>query len=253
MGPGRTASVVLAGMPVPIIFRSSIMATSRISMRLFIVGATGGVGRLMVDQALGRGHHVTAFVRSPQKMEPPREGLTVIAGDPRDEDALRAALPGHQAVLSALGPPGPRRTTIVGDGARSLVPAMLASGVQRLLIVGVAVLFDDIGPLATVMRRTLLRNVARDSAEMERIVVSSPLDWTIARPPRLISGPLTGGYRVADDDLPGGAGVNAKVSRADLAHFLLEELERPAHVRRIVGVAYTKAPRTAGARLRAPA
>lgn len=223
-------------------------------MRLFIVGATGGVGRVLVDQALARGHHVTAFVRSPQKIDTTRDGLTVIAGDPRDGDALRAALPGHQAVLSALGPPGPGRTTIVGDGARSLVPAMLAAGVPRLLIVGVAVLFDHIGPLATVMRRTLLRNVARDSAEMERIVTASALDWTIARPPRLTNGPLTGGYKVADDDLPGGAGLNASVSRADVAHFLLEELAHPAHLRRIVGVAYTRPPRAAaGAQMRAPA
>src|SRR5438477_68978 len=91
------------------------MVTSpRTSMRLFILGATGGTGRALIDQALERGHRVTAFVRSPQKLGGPREGVTVLQGDPRSVDELRAALPEHDAVLSALGPPGPGPTTIVG-------------------------------------------------------------------------------------------------------------------------------------------
>src|SRR5947209_20107447 len=108
------------------------MVTSpRTSMRLFILGATGGTGRALIDQALERGHRVTAFVRSPQKLGSRGEGVTVLQGDPRSADELRAALPGHDAVLSALGPPGPRRTTIVADAARSTVPAMPPAGVPR--------------------------------------------------------------------------------------------------------------------------
>jgi putative NADH-flavin reductase len=92
------------------------------------------------------------------------------------------------------------------------------------------------------MRQTFLRNIAKDSAEMERIVMASDLDWTIARPPRLTNGPLTGRYGTADDRMPPGArGAAASISRADVAHFLLEELEHRAHVRRIVGMAYTRA------------
>ncbi len=217
------------------------MATSpKTSMRLFVLGATGGTGRALVDQALDRGHRVTAFVRSPHTLAAGREGLAVVKGDPLDGDALSAALAGHDAVLSALGPPGPAPTTIVSDAARSTVAAMKVANVQRLLIIGVAVLFDDIGILASILRRTLLRNVAKDSAEMERIVKESGLNWTIARPPRLTNGPLTGRYGVADDRLPPGAGGAPTLSRADVAHFLLDELERPAHVRRIVGIAYTK-------------
>jgi putative NADH-flavin reductase len=170
--------------------------------------------------------------------------LTVVQGDPLDAQALGAALAGHDAVLSALGPPGPGKTTIAGDGAKSAVAAMKATGVRRLLIVGVAVLFEDIGVLAAVLRRTLLRNVAHDSAEMERIVNASGLDWTIVRPPRLTNGPLTGSYAIADDDLPEGATGAATLSRADLAHFLLNELEHPNHVSRIVGIARTKTRRS---------
>src|SRR5256885_5608698 len=110
---------------------------------LFVLGATGGTGRAIVDQALRRGHRVTAFVRSPDKLGPSREGLTVLRGDPRNVEELRAALPGHDAVLSALGPPGIGPSTLVADSARSTVAAMRAAGVRRLLVVGVAVLFED--------------------------------------------------------------------------------------------------------------
>src|ERR1700730_18383679 len=89
--------------------------------------------------------------------------------------------------FSALGPTGFGPTTIVADCARSTVRAMQATGVRRLLVVGVAVLFDH-GLLSAIARGTFLRNVARDSAEMERIVRDGDLDWTIARPPRVTHG-----------------------------------------------------------------
>jgi putative NADH-flavin reductase len=207
-------------------------------MRLFILGATGGTGRQLIDQALARGHQVTAFVRSPDKLGA-REGLNVRQGDPRDAAALTAALPDHDAVLSALGPPGLEppgfgRSTILPESARSTVSAMQSTGMRRLLIVSAAILFEDLGVFAALLRRTLLRNVVTGSGEMERIVAASDLDWTIVRPPRLTNGPPSGRYQVADDRFPSG---RRTLSRADVAHFLLDELEHPAHLRRIVGQA----------------
>ena len=161
------------------------------SRRLFVLGATGGTGRAIVEQARDRGHLVTAFVRSPEKLGRLHDGVKVIEGDPRDAHALRAALSDHDAVLSALGPRGMGPTTLVGDSARSTVAAMQATGVRRLLVVGVAVLFEHDGLLNAIARRTFLRYVARDSAEMERVVGASDLDWTVARPPRLTNGPRT--------------------------------------------------------------
>jgi putative NADH-flavin reductase len=208
-------------------------------MRLFILGATGGTGRALVEQAPQRGHRVTAFVRSPHKLGPLRDGVAVLRGDPRNTDELRAALKGHDAVLSALGPTGLGPTTVVADCARSTVEAMEAANVRRLLVVGVAVLFAEDGLLTAIARWTFLRNVAKDSAEMERIVGASDLDWTVARPPRLTNGPRTRGYGVADGRMPPGARLT--ISRADVADFLLDEVEHPAHVRRIVGLASVKA------------
>ena len=204
-------------------------------MRLLVLGATGGTGLAVIEQARQRGHAVTAFVRSPGKLGLPGNGLTVLRGDPRSADELAEVLPGHHAVLSALGPTGLGHTTLVGDAARATIDAMRATGVRRLLVVGVAVLFEGEGLLPAIARRTFLRNVARDSAEMERLVRASGLDWTVVRPPRLTDGALTRTYGVADGRMPPAA--RSSISRADVADFLLDELERPAHVGRIVGLA----------------
>jgi len=205
-------------------------------MRLLILGATGGTGRALLSQAVGRGHEVTAYVRSPRKLDPPVNRVTVHHGDPRSACELATVLPGHDAVLSALGPPGPGPTTILRLAARSVVEAMQAANVRRLLVVSAAVLFADLGMLGRLLRRTLLKNVAEDSAEMERIVMASGLEWTIARPPRLTNGGLSGRYRIEEERLPGGSAA-ATISRADVAHFLLDEVERPRHTHHIVGIA----------------
>jgi putative NADH-flavin reductase len=204
------------------------------AMRLFILGATGGTGRQLIGQALARGHQVTAFVRSPEKLGARQQGLSVQQGDPRDAAALNVALSGHDAVLSALGPPGPRRSTILRDSALSTVSAMQSAGIRRLLIVSAAILFEDMGVLAALLRRTLLRNVVVDSGEMEQVVTASNLEWTIVRPPRLTTAPPTGRYQVADNRYPPG---KRALSRADLAHFLLDELDQRIHLRQIVGQA----------------
>jgi putative NADH-flavin reductase len=93
-------------------------------MRLLSLGATGGTGRALIRQARERGHEITAFVRSPQKLRALADRVTVRQGDPRSVAELHAALPGHDAVVSALGPPGPGPTTILRAGARSTVEAM---------------------------------------------------------------------------------------------------------------------------------
>jgi putative NADH-flavin reductase len=159
-------------------------------MRLLILGATGGTGRALIHQAIGRGHAITAFVRSPQKLGWLIERIVVRKGDPRSIADLQAVVSGHDAVLSALGPPGVGPTTILRAAAKSTVAAMQAAGVRRLLVVSAAILFGDLGITGSVLRRTLLRNVGDDSLEMERMVMASGLDWTIVRPPRLTNGPL---------------------------------------------------------------
>jgi putative NADH-flavin reductase len=197
----------------------------------------------LVDQGLARGHAVTAFVRSPRKIARPHDRLTVIEGDPRDAGQLRPALPGHDAVLSALsGPDKPRflglgangsgPTTVCGDCARSAVRAMQETGVHRLLVVSTAFLFTDF-LLGTIVGNVVFRDAVGDAREMERAVAESGLAWTIVRPPQLKNGVRTERYRVKEGHLPP---WGFSISRADLAHFMLQEVEAPQHPRAIVGV-----------------
>ena len=210
-------------------------STASAHLRLVVIGATGGIGRAVIDQAKQRGHDVTALVRTPEKLGSLAEKVHVIRGDPLDTEVVKRAIGGHDAVLSALGPPGLGHSTVQQDGARSVVAAMQSVSMKRLVIVSAALLFRDAGVLAAVLRNTLLRDVARDCAEAERIVTGTDLVWTIVRPPRLTNGSLTRNYRVADGRMPERAG--ALLSRADVAHFLLDEVERAQHTRRIVGIA----------------
>ena len=156
-------------------------------MNLFVLGATGNTGRHIVDLALERGHSVTAFVRSPDKITRRDKALTVVAGDPLRVDPLARALRGHDAVLSALGPP-PREAfrpnTLLSEGAATAFAAMKTAGVERLAIVSAAMLFPEKG-LQFVFIRWLLKHHVRDLLAMEAVVQATALDWTIARPPRL--------------------------------------------------------------------
>jgi putative NADH-flavin reductase len=207
-------------------------------MNLLTLGATGRTGREIVDLALRNGHRVTAFVRSPQKIERRDERLVIRAGVPLDAEQLAAALEGQDAVLSALGLP-PRQalrpSTFMAEAAASTVAAMRRAGVTRLAIVSAAVLFPGRG-LQYRFFRWLLRHHARDLLAMEAVVRATDLEWTIARPPRLTQA-KDERYRELPDALPPGS-MTAPF-RA-VAAFLLDSVERRRHVNEIVGV--TSAP-----------
>src|SRR5712691_8130184 len=144
-------------------------------MRLFILGATGGIGRQLVDQALARGHSVTAFVRSPERIGRAHERLTILGGDPLDAEQLRRALPHHGVVLSAIGPRGRTEHGVHRDLARSLVPAMESAAVSRLAVVSSAFLFSD-AAVPALVGRLFFHDVVKDTAEMERMIVASSLE-----------------------------------------------------------------------------
>jgi putative NADH-flavin reductase len=205
------------------------------TQRLFVLGATGHIGGHVVDLALARGHRVTAFVRSPRKLSRNDPGLSVIEGDLLSTGALARALPAHDAVLSSIGP-SPREalrpSTLMADCAASTVAAMSAAGVKRLAIVSAAVLFPD-RRLSFRFFRWLLRQHARDLVAMEAVVRATNFDWTIARPPRLVS---TGdeSYRCGLDALPQGAW---SMSFRAVAAFLLDSIEGHTSSRQVIGLA----------------
>ncbi len=200
-------------------------------MKLFVIGSTGGTGREIVQQALERGHHVTAFVRSPEPVTLRHERLSVLKGDVTDESQLSEAMRNHDAVLSALGPREVfKPSSLLHDSALATTRAMGRSGVRRLVVLSAAAHFPGI-PNRIVS--FILRNHMRDSLAMEKVVQDSGLDWTIARPPRLTQQQYPT-YRSREGAAPR---RGFSLSRRALAAFMLDAIEQKKHFQKIVGIA----------------
>ncbi len=200
-------------------------------MRLFVIGATGRTGQEIVQQALARGHQVTAFVRSPENMTLKNERLTVLQGNAMDEHHLFDAIQNHDAVLSTLGPREVfKPSSMLHDSAVATTRAMNRSDVKRLLILSAAAHFPGV---PNRIARLFLRNHMRDSRAMEEVVQGSGLDWTIARPPRLTQGQYPT-YRSREDAAPK---MGFTLTRKAVAAFMLDAIEQKKHFHKIVGIA----------------
>ncbi|WP_221090159.1 NAD(P)-dependent oxidoreductase [Deinococcus aquaedulcis] len=194
-------------------------------MKLALLGATGRTGRLVLDQALARGHEVQALARRPEVLST-RPGLTVVAGHLKDEAALQAVLRGADAVLSALGPVKGDAGGVMTQAAQVLVRRMPEAGVRRVVsLTGAGVPFagDVPGPVDHIFR-TLLRvlqgDVLRDATEHVRLLRTSDLDWTVVRAPMLTDGPA-GPVRSGPVGRTG-----PRVPRASVAAFMLDAAEQ---------------------------
>jgi putative NADH-flavin reductase len=210
-------------------------------MRVVVFGATGGTGRELVGQALAQGHQVTAFVRSVSRLSPRSRDTHVVQGDVSDPAAVAGAIEDQNAVLCALGAATPLhhdRTLI--DGMRHIVGAMESSGTRRLVYLSFLGVRDGRTQLSVlgrfVVAPLVLRTVVADHEEKERIIRQSGLDWIIVRPPRLTYGPSRGQYR---------HGVNIRatsliprISRADLADFMLRQLSDNTYLCKAPAVMY---------------
>ena len=201
-------------------------------MRLFVLGATGKTGQAVVAQGLARGHAITAFGRSALRGDT-TETFHVVVGSPMRADDLATALPGHDAVLSALGTRGLGATSVLVDSARASIEAMHRAQVRRLVVISSSLVDPQSGWLSRALARTLLRHTASDQRAMEKLVTQSDLDWTVLRPARIGDGVLTAQY-VASAASAGIPASGAGMSREELAHMMLETVERSAHVREIV-------------------
>ena len=221
-------------------------------MKLAIVAATGGIGRQILDQAVAGGHEVTAVVRNPKNLSQPVPTVTADLAAGVDPAVLESAVSGADAVVSGLGPRSNAEAGIASRGTRAIIAAMQATGVRRLVVVSAAPIGTVPSPgrpkpprhdpgdgffmrhLFSHVAKTLFREHYADLAVMEDLVRDSGLDWTLVRPPRLTDGPPTGTYRTAfGRNIRGGW----KVSRADVADYMLRVLDQPETIKQIVGVA----------------
>jgi putative NADH-flavin reductase len=200
---------------------------------LAIFGGTGKTGRHLVRQALDAGDHVTVLARTPAKVDLEHERLRVIAGDIGDPAAVARAIDGADAVLSVLGPTQNSPDYQVSRGTTHILDAMTTHGVRRLVVAaGAGVGGDGDQPklfnhLISFALRVAARHVLEDMTRTVDIVRGSDLDWTVVRVPMLTDDPEKGRVRV------GRVGVNTgpRITRADMARFMLDQLRDPAHVR----------------------
>jgi putative NADH-flavin reductase len=203
-------------------------------MRILVFGASGSTGSEVVKQGLEQGHSITAFVRSPSKLPIESSSLKVMQGDVADSNAVTAAVGGHDAVVSALGVSIPtKHDPAVIAGVKNIITAMEAASVRRLLylsFIGVRESRNAVGFVLRYIAPVPLRHEISDHEEKERLIMSSNLNWTIVRPPKLTSGPRTGKYR-SGEEIRTFAPVPL-MSRADVADFMLREAAEGAFIRR---------------------
>jgi putative NADH-flavin reductase len=192
-------------------------------MKLAVFGATGGTGKQVVQQALAAGHHVTALVRDPAKLDLIQPALTVRRGNVLEPEDVFNTVSGADAVIVSLGSTANNPDSVVSHGTANVVDAMQKAGVARLIVVtslGVGESKDQVPFFFKALMATALRKTMQDKEAQEKLVKASGLDWTIVRPGGLTDGPLTGQYRYGLDPKL----VAGQVSRADVAEFVLKQL-----------------------------
>jgi putative NADH-flavin reductase len=210
-------------------------------LRVLIIGATGGTGRQLVAQALERGYAVTALVRDPSRLQVDHPQLTVIQGDVLDQGSVDAAMRGQEAVLSALGH---KRffypTRILSEGTRNILRAMEAHGVPRLVCVTSLGIGDSAGRMGLYYTLFVIPVILPfyfwDKTRQERLIARSDLEWVIVRPGALTNGDKRGRYRHGRK--VGSFLLTVRISRADVADFMLHQLESDTYLRTAPGVCW---------------
>lgn len=209
-------------------------------MKLTVFGSTGGLGRELVTQALEQGHDVTAFTRSPEKLDPLREGLRLIEGDVLEPNSVERAIQGQDAVLCALGASVMDKKKLRANGTANIIGAMNKTGVKRLVCVSALGVGESSALLPFHYKYLIIplvmRHLYADHELQERRIKTSQLDWVIVRPGSYTNGERTGSYRhgftVADSP------TRVKVARADVAEFMLKQLADDAYLHKAPCISY---------------
>ncbi|HYM39203.1 MAG TPA: SDR family oxidoreductase [Thermoplasmata archaeon] len=203
-------------------------------------GATGRTGRHLLEQALAAGHDVTAFARDPGRVPVAHPRLSAVRGDVLRAASVEGAVQGQDAVLSALGTPARRPLPVLSEGIRNVLDAMEARDVRRIVVLSTAgAMHEDGGSLegnlALGLGRRVLRGPFLEHARMLAEVGRRDADWIVVRAMLLTNGPRTGRYRVALEGVPHGG---LRISRADVADFMLTQLASREYVRQMPAIAY---------------
>lgn len=209
--------------------------------KIIVLGATGGTGKLVVTMALQKGMKVTAIVRNPAVLNIENPNLKIVKGDVLVPLTFRSELEGQDAVISCLGISRIQETTLYSSGIRNILQAMQQFNVRRIMCISSGAL--DIPPGSSFIMKFLLKNVLQriykpvysDMRLMENSLKASDLNWTVVRAPKLADGKYTGRY--GDITGQGLKGI-PKISRADLAAYLIGHVDDSSVSQKILDIAY---------------
>ena len=195
-------------------------------MNLTILGGAGATGTELVEQALAAGHQVTALARSAEQLTITNPSLHVVAGDATDGAVISEVMKGADAVVSVLGARGP----VIAEATRAIVAAADQEGPDRIVMLSsFAVARERLKPVSKVVTRMAMGSQVKDKAAGEDVLRASGLDWTIVYPTKLTNGPRTEARVVADTEK---VGMSQKISRANVASFLLQAVTDGLYSRR---------------------
>ncbi|HEX7846965.1 MAG TPA: SDR family oxidoreductase [Chitinophagaceae bacterium] len=208
-------------------------------MKLIIFGSSGTVGRQLLLQALQSGYSVTAFTRSKERLSDiMHPHLRIVEGDVLNEKDVLLNMKGHDAVLCALG--DGRKGIVRSQGTKNILKAMKEAGIDRFVCQTTLGAGDSRGNLnffwKHIMFGWFLKEAYRDHELQEEHILQSKLNWTIVRPGAFTNGNVTGNYQ------HGFAGneknLKLKISRADLADFMLKQLNTDEYSRKAASLSY---------------
>ena len=203
-------------------------------MKIIVFGATGGVGQSVVKQAVENGFEVTAFVRTPTKLEVTHENLNIIKGNAFNQAEVAAAIAGHDAVVSCLGSSqGMKKSTELQEMAKSIVTGMQEHDVKRIIYTASAGIHKELSGISGKLIMRMLKNTLTDHRAATDYIEAHGLNYTIVRPMGLTSRPFTGKYRESTTSLPK---KSMSIPRADVAHFILKALNDAQYENTSIGV-----------------
>lgn len=208
-------------------------------MRILIFGATGGTGRFLVKQGLEKGYTITAFVRDLNGLKIKHKNLSIIQGNVLNAEDVENAVKGQNVVISVLGNKASsalwKPNTIISDGVRNIISGMKKYKVKRLLFVASFGVNEEIFLPEKIVIKTVLKSIFADIPKQEQLIKKSGLDWTLVHPARLVDTPGTGEYNMGEH-LP--LGLFSKISRADVADFLLKNVDSTNFICKTVTISY---------------
>lgn len=206
-------------------------------MKLIIFGATGTVGEELVKQALNKGHVVTAFVRNPEKMQNAKNSnLILYNGDVLNVGKVENALKNQDVVLCALG--DGKAGKIRAVGTKNIIEAMYKTGQKRLICQTTLGMGESYGNLNFIWKHImfgmLLKKAFQDHQLQEKYILESNLDYTLVRPSALTDGGISNNYKIGFDG--NFKKLNLKISRADVADFMLSQISTNEYVKKAVSI-----------------